>query len=97
MNFEELFQKIKPHYGRAIDVLRLEYLSAAPERRREIEETVTLLAAMVLGMSLGEERILLKPPAEEIIGEGTFLIGKVILWQDDCLVDQVVQADDLAI
>ena len=75
---EDLFEKIKPHYGRAVDLLKLEYLSASAERKLEIEELVSLMAAKVLGLSLGQERILLKPPVADVIGRGDYFVGLVV-------------------
>jgi len=75
---DDYFKKIKPYYGKAIDLLWIEYQLADEERRKEIEELIMALAVKTLGITVGEERILLKPPPKEIISRGEFYVGQVI-------------------
>jgi len=73
----DLFRRLKPLYGRKIDLLWYEYQTADQERRREIEGLLTLIAAKRLGMAVGEERISLEPPPAGLIGRGEYEIGNV--------------------
>ncbi|HEY3439704.1 MAG TPA: DUF87 domain-containing protein [Paludibaculum sp.] len=73
----DLFRRLKPLYGRKIDLLWYEYQTADQERRREIEGLLTLVAAKRLGMAVGEERISLEPPPAGLIGRGEYEIGNV--------------------
>ncbi len=73
----DLWRRLKPLYGKKIDLLWLEHETAAPERRLEIEAFVTLLAAKRLGLAIGEEKLVLDAPPAALIGEGEFTIGMV--------------------
>lgn len=73
----DLFRRLKPLYGKAIDYLWLEHQTADMERRQEIEALVTLLAASRLGMAVGEEKLVLDAPPPALIGAGEFTIGDV--------------------
>jgi hypothetical protein len=75
--FPDLFRRLKPLYGRKIDVLWYEYQTASVERRREIEGVLTLIAAKRLGMAVGEERLVLDPPPGGLIGCGEYVVGSV--------------------
>lgn len=71
----DLFRRLKPLYGKQIDALWLEYQLADVERKREIEGVLTLLATRRLGMAVGDEKLLLDAPPENVIGDGEFTIG----------------------
>lgn len=73
----DLWRRLKPLYGKKIDLLWLEHETAAPERRLEIEAFVTLLAAKRLGLAIGEEKLVLDAPPAGLIGDGEFTIGMV--------------------
>lgn len=73
----DLFRKLKPLYGRAIDVLWIEYQTADVERKREIEEYLTLIGVQKLGLAVGDEKLVLDAPPAALIGEGEFTIGDV--------------------
>jgi hypothetical protein len=73
----DLFRRLKPLYGRKIDVLWYEYQTADIDRKREIESLLTLLAAKRLGMAVGEEQIALEPPPPGLIGRGDYVVGAV--------------------
>jgi hypothetical protein len=51
----DLFRKLKPLYGKKIDLLWLEHQTADVERKREIEALLTILAAKRLGLAVGDE------------------------------------------
>lgn len=74
----ELLKRLKPLYGKLADALWLEYQLADPVRQRELDALVSLLAYRRLGIGLGDERILLEPPRQNIIGNGEYTIGNVI-------------------
>lgn len=73
----DLWRRLKPLYGKKIDLLWLEHETAGPERRLEIEAFVTLLAAKRLGLAIGEEKLVLDAPPAGLIGDGEFTIGMV--------------------
>jgi len=73
----DLFKRLKPLYGKKIDVLWLEHQTAGVERKREIENLLTIIAVKKLGMAVGEERISLEPPPAGLIGQGAYTIGDV--------------------
>ena len=73
----DLFRRLKPLYGKAIDLLWIEYQTADVDRKREIEETIMLLAIKKLGMAVGDEQLVLDAPPPALIGAGEFTIGFV--------------------
>lgn len=74
----ELFKRVKPLFGKLIDVLWIEYQTADPKRKSEIEELLTLLTVKYIGVTVGEQRVLLEPPAPLVIGQGDYYVGNVI-------------------
>ena len=50
----DLFRKLKPLYGKGIDLLWIEYQTADVERKREIEEYLMLLGVKHLGLAIGD-------------------------------------------
>lgn len=73
----ELLRRLKPLYGAQVDRLWIEYQLADGERRREIEELVTILAIKRLGMMIGQPRLVLDAPPPEVIGSGEFTLGAI--------------------
>jgi energy-coupling factor transporter ATP-binding protein EcfA2 len=73
----DLFRRLKPLYGKKIDLLWLEHQTADMDRRREIEALVTMLAAKRLGLAVGDEKLVLDAPPASVIGDGDFTIGNV--------------------
>jgi hypothetical protein len=73
----DLFRRLKPLYGKKIDLLWLEHQTADMERRREIEALVTMLAVKRLGLAVGDEKLVLDAPPPGLIGQGEFTIGNV--------------------
>jgi hypothetical protein len=73
----DLFRKLKPLYGTAIDLLWIEYQTADVERKREIEEFLTLLGVKKLGLAVGDEKLVLDAPPAALIGDGEFTVGMV--------------------
>lgn len=73
----DLFRKLKPLYGTAIDLLWIEYQTADVERKREIEEYLMLLGVKHLGLAVGDEKLVLDAPPAALIGDGEFMIGMV--------------------
>jgi hypothetical protein len=73
----DLWRRLKPLYGKKIDLLWLEHETAPPERKQEIEAFVTLLAAKRLGLAIGEEKLVLDAPPPLLIGDGEFTVGMV--------------------
>lgn len=73
----DLFRKLKPLYGKKIDLLWLEHQTADVERKREIEALLTILAAKRLGLAVGDEKLVLDAPPRDLIGAGDFTVGSV--------------------
>lgn len=73
----DLFRKLKPLYDTAIDRLWIEYQTADIERKREIEEYLTLLGVKKLGLAVGDEKLVLDAPPAALIGSGEFTVGMV--------------------
>ncbi|GEM_PF-789316 len=74
----DLFARLSPLFGKLIDLLWIEYQTADVVRKKEIEELLTLLTVKFIGVTVGEERVLLKPPPAEVIGQGEYFLGRVI-------------------
>jgi Helicase HerA, central domain len=72
----DVVRKLRPLYGRRIDLLWLEYQTADVARKQEIETLITLLAAKQFGIGT-EERLVLDAPPADVIGDGEFTIGNV--------------------
>src|SRR5574337_1233033 len=70
-----LFKRLRPLYGEEIDRLWFEYQLADVKRKIEIEQVLTILAGKRLGIGLGEERLVLEPPAREVIEQGEIELG----------------------
>lgn len=73
----DVVRKLRPLYGKKIDLLWLEYQTADAERKQEIERLLTFVAAKRFGIGV-EERLILDAPPPDLIGAGDFLIGNVI-------------------
>jgi len=73
----ELFRRLKPLYPAAIARLWIEYQTATPEAKRDIDELLTILAIKRLGMMIGDEQLVLDAPPPALIGRGDFTIGHV--------------------
>lgn len=73
----ELFRRLKPLYPTTIARLWIEYQTADGERKREIDELITILAIKRLGMMIGDEKLVLDAPPPWLIGDGEFTIGHV--------------------
>jgi len=74
----ELFKRVKPLFGKLIDLLWIEYQTADPKRKTEIEELLTLLTVKYIGVTVGEQRVLLEPPPKYLVGRGDYYVGNVI-------------------
>jgi len=66
----DLFRRLKPLYGKLIDALWIEYQTCDPERKREIDELIMLLAIKRLGIAVGDEKLVLDAPPATLIGLG---------------------------
>jgi len=73
----DLFRRLKPLYPQAIERLWIEYQTATPAERREIEELITIMAIKRLDMMIGDERLILDAPPPGLIGQGEYTIGHV--------------------
>lgn len=73
----DLFRRLKPLFPRDIERLWIEYQLGDPDRQREINEVLIVLAIKHLGIMVGEERLVLDAPPADLIGRGEFTIGDV--------------------
>jgi len=73
---KELCRKLKPVLGRKIDALWRSYLTEDIDGKREIETTLNILAAKVLGDGFDTGQILLSPPSRDIAA-GEYPLGAV--------------------
>ncbi len=78
LTVEELCKKLRPIFGKKIDLIYLKYTVAdSLETRREIEMMLNVLYQKHINDNVLNEKVLLEPPAEELIG-GEYPLGKVI-------------------
>ncbi|MCX8147273.1 MAG: DUF87 domain-containing protein [Candidatus Woesearchaeota archaeon] len=78
LTVEELCRKLKPIFGRKIDLLYLKYaLADSKEKKAEIEQALTALFHKHLNKSMFSEKVLLEPPAADSV-KGEYPLGKVI-------------------
>jgi len=74
----EICRKLKPIFGKRIDVLFLRYtLSDDLNQKREIEQTINALYQKHLSESLLVEELLLEPPEQGIVN-GEYPLGKIV-------------------
>ncbi|HSQ05803.1 MAG TPA: DUF87 domain-containing protein, partial [Burkholderiales bacterium] len=73
----DVVRKLRPFYGKKIDLLWLDYQTADVARKLEIEQLLTLLSAKRFGIGV-EERLVLDAPPPDVIGTGDFLVGNVL-------------------
>ena len=72
----DLFRRLRPIMGTAVDALWIEYQTADMDGRREIEGLLNLLAMKHLGMGVAEDKLLLDPPPPSI-SDGAYELGQV--------------------
>src|SRR3989344_4549064 len=78
LSVEELCRKLKPVFGKRIDILYLKYSVAdSREKKTEIEGALHALYHKYLNSSMFSDKILLEPPAQEMI-KGDYPLGKVV-------------------
>jgi len=74
---EELCRKLKPVFGSKIDKLYMQYsLTEDLHKRLEIESTLNALFQKYLNSSMLNEKVLLEPPAKDVI-KGKYSLGIV--------------------
>jgi Helicase HerA, central domain len=73
----DLWRRLRPLYGTEIDRLWIEYQLASVERKKVIEDLLTVLAIKKLGIGLGEDRIVLEPPPASVIAAGEYVLGSI--------------------
>ncbi|MBD3313411.1 DUF87 domain-containing protein [Candidatus Woesearchaeota archaeon] len=78
LTVEELCSKLKPVFGKKIDILYLKYSVAdTREKKAEIEQALSALYHKYLNSSMFSDKILLEPPAADVI-KGDYPLGKVM-------------------
>jgi hypothetical protein len=76
MKIEDVFYKLRPIWGRRLDLLWQEYLVADPPLRKTIEKVLRVQLARELGETFESEQVLLKPPPQEL-AHGEYPIGSI--------------------
>ncbi len=83
LTVEEMCRKLKPVIGEKIDQLYAEYtVTDSLETRREIEQVLNVMYQKYLNENLLQEKVLLEPPAKEVI-RGDYPLGKVVYPDDE--------------
>ncbi len=82
MKIEEVFHKLRPLWGRQLDILWQEYLVADPPLRKVIEKTLRVALARRLGETFESENVLLKPPGPQLAA-GPYHIGRIHYGKQD--------------
>lgn len=78
LTVEELCKKLKPVFGKKIDLLYLKYtVTDSLETRREIERMLNVLYQKHVNENVLNDKVLLEPPAEDLIA-GDYPLGKVM-------------------
>lgn len=78
LTVEDICRKLKPVFGKKIDKLYLKYkLSDTKEEKQEMEQALSALYEKYLNTTLLGDKILLEPPAKEVIA-GEYQLGKVV-------------------
>jgi hypothetical protein len=83
LSVEELCRKLRPVFGKKVDLLYLRYkLSDSMDKKREIEQALNALYHKNLNDSMLNEKVLLEPPAQEVIA-GHYPLGMVTYAERD--------------
>ncbi len=78
LTVEEMCKKLRPVFGKKIDLIYLKYTVAdSMETRREIEMMLNVLYQKHINENVLNEKVLLEPPAEDLIS-GEYPLGKVV-------------------
>ena len=95
MTVEELSRKLRPIFGKKIDLLYMKYaLAEDKETKMEIESALNVLYQKHLSSSLLNEVVLLEPPTEEVIN-GEYPLG-VVSYADKDLYQFSLREQDWA-
>jgi hypothetical protein len=77
LSVEELCRKLRPVFGKKVDLLYLQYkLSDSLDKKREIEQALNALFHKNLNDSMLNEKVLLEPPKQQLI-QGEYPLGTV--------------------
>lgn len=83
LTVEEICRKLRPVFGKKIDRLYLKYkLSDTREEKQELEQALSALYEKYLNTTLLGDKILLEPPAKDVIS-GPYQLGKVVYAEKD--------------
>jgi hypothetical protein len=76
MKIEDVFYKLRPIWGKQLDLLWQEYLVADAPLQKVIEKILRLQLARKLGETFESENLLLKPPPEDLAA-GEYPVGTI--------------------
>lgn len=74
----DVFRRLKPVFGDVVDEWWIAYNSDTPKGKAQLLQDLNLLAIMVQEQRVGDRRIYLEPPREEISSGGAYTIGSVV-------------------
>lgn len=81
MKIDDVFNKLRPVWGRQLELLWQEYLVADPPLQKTIEKVLRVQLARQLGETFQSEQVLLRPPPEEL-ATGQYPAGTIYYGKD---------------
>lgn len=93
MSIEEMCKRLKPIFGKRMDMLYLNYsMTSDIESKKQIEQTISALYYKHVNESMLADKVLLDPPKKELV-DGDYPLAKVI-YSDKVLHDFCLRERD---